>query len=132
MRDVLSRTGGGGLGNALIESGPTITKLHGSVNWLAPRNSPASGDVFWYNPIATIDPVLMKGLKPLIVPPTLEKSLFLENPFLSMVWQTARAQLGSARRIFVIGYSLPSSDAYVELLFGSSLERSGSSDCQYR
>ena len=121
VRDVLSRTGGGGLGNALIESGPTITKLHGSVNWLVPRDSPASGDVFWYNPRATNDPVLLKGLKPLIVPPTLKKSLFLQSQFLSMVWQTARVHLGSARRVFVVGYSLPPSDAYVELLFGSSM-----------
>lgn len=50
-----------------------------------------------------------------IVPPTWNKSDYHRN--LSKVWEAAAKNLGEAQSIYVIGYSLPETDAFFKLLY---------------
>lgn len=52
---------------------------------------------------------------PLIVPPTWNKNMYHGD--LSLVWKKAAEALRNARNIYVIGYSLPESDAFFRYLF---------------
>lgn len=54
--------------------------------------------------------------EPVIVPPTWNKSDY--HRVLSEVWTAAAEHLSHAQHIFVIGYSLPETDAFFRLLFG--------------
>ena len=53
--------------------------------------------------------------EPVIVPPTWNKSDY--HLTLSTVWSKAAYALGQARSIFIIGYSLPETDAFFRLLY---------------
>jgi hypothetical protein len=53
---------------------------------------------------------------PLIVPPTLNKSLYFNNETVRSQWILARRALADAARIFIIGYSLPRGDLMVNFM----------------
>lgn len=53
--------------------------------------------------------------EPVIVPPSWNKADY--HQALSTVWAKAAHQLGEAKSIFIIGYSLPSTDAFFRLLY---------------
>lgn len=56
---------------------------------------------------------------PYIVPPTWNKTQYQQQ--IAGVWQEALHQLGEARNIFIIGYSLPETDQFFRHLFALSL-----------
>lgn len=53
--------------------------------------------------------------EPVIVPPTWNKTEYHQT--LSQVWSRAASELSDAENIFVIGYSLPESDAFFRYLY---------------
>jgi hypothetical protein len=50
------------------------------------------------------------GRSPYIVPPAAAKSAFYDNPISRELWQSAAEALADARRVVLIGYSLPPTD----------------------
>lgn len=54
--------------------------------------------------------------EPVIVPPTWNKADY--HHLLSTIWSTAAKELEEAEYIFIIGYSLPATDAFFRLLYG--------------
>jgi len=54
--------------------------------------------------------------EPVIVPPAWNKADY--HQLLSKIWETAAKELEEAEYIFIIGYSLPETDAFFRLLFG--------------
>lgn len=54
--------------------------------------------------------------EPVIVPPTWNKADY--HQLLSTIWSTAAKELEEAEYIFIIGYSLPETDAFFRLLYG--------------
>lgn len=131
-----------------------LLKLHGSLNW-AVQESPAKpirsvnlrkyvqerrwGDVFSdrteYVSVSVSsnlkecfsDEPIEVQKEPLIVPPSWNKADY--HSALSDVWAAAARHLTEASQIFVIGYSLPETDAFFRHLFalgsegGHTLER---------
>ena len=80
-------------------------KLHGSINWqyaetvsyvLVPPWGSISGAAVTYTPI--------------VIPPVFDKSVYLDDEHMRELWHDAGRKLNAARRVFVIGYSLPISD----------------------
>ena len=63
-----------------------------------------------------IKEVLRVTVEPLIVPPTWNKTDY--QGALRSVWARAAQELGEAREIFVVGYSLPETDKFFKYLFG--------------
>lgn len=56
------------------------------------------------------------NLEPVIVPPTWNKADY--HHLLSDIWSRAAKELEEAEYIFVLGYSLPETDAFFRLLYG--------------
>jgi hypothetical protein len=56
------------------------------------------------------------GKVPVIVPPTLSKSGFFNNPIIRQIWRGAYEAIRNTDRVFVIGYSLPEGDLLVRSL----------------
>jgi hypothetical protein len=110
--------------------GLKLLKMHGSVNWLLCQRC----DVLWAFaperakvpevPGALCPSCKQLGLSTLIVPPTWNKGI--EAKFILPVWKHVLAELTSAGRIFIIGYSFPESDQFFKYLLGLALSKNTS------
>ena len=117
-------------------SAPTLLKLHGSTNW---GISPATQRIVAFDlgsylrkglitttqeQYVTLSPSLdlrdTFGVDPrsVIVPPTWSKSSHHRS--IAGVWNRASRELSTAQAIFVVGYSLPPSDAFFRQFFALS------------
>ena len=100
-------------------------KLHGSANWLLCSKCKK---INHYDKGYPKD--LVKGckickdkkvnLEPLIVPPSWNKSEYREQ--INRIWETAIKEMNQARKIFIIGYSVPPTDMYFEYLISLGLK----------
>ena len=115
-----------------------MLKVHGSTRfyWLPNDNSGAS-IVRWPQPEDNPetpgsdqgDPRqqrLLRGREPLIVPPTSLKSRYYDVPFLRGLWQEARDAISKATHLYLVGYSLPTTDLVTIGLLREIVRR----DCQ--
>jgi NAD-dependent SIR2 family protein deacetylase len=127
--------------NDISPSGMVVTylKLHGSLNW---GKCTKCGKVKPYRAFQytqtkpglnySVIPVIseLKNLKctcgeplekdPFIVPPTWNKTAFHEQ--IDNVWKRAAQELNDAEHIFVLGYSLPSTDLFFNYLFALGVD----------
>ena len=132
-----------GFGPDVTASQPTkLLKLHGSLNW-AERTEDGSvqpltlqeyfskyryqgfgdGKGSCHIPIGSQlqeyyskHTVVKVNPEPVIVPPTWNKADY--HHLLSTIWGQAAIELEAAEYIFIIGYSLPETDAFFRLLYG--------------
>jgi hypothetical protein len=129
---------------------PTLLKPHGSLNWLYSNgyiHRPPStldfdkkyiGQHYLTEPLYRFPGGTAFGMQSSvpdndieiilqlnIVPPTLRKQLFgqSENEPLRDVWTLADQSLSQAKRIVVIGYSLPPTDFHAEWLLRTSVQK---------
>lgn len=111
-----------------IDSSPVI-KLHGSVNWVRCVKCGLIVECGWtdsawvalkvgQNLSGRICPQCKGACSPdpVIVPPTWTK--MEDQRQISGVWQRAAKELRGVRNLFIIGYSLPTSDRFFRDLFG--------------
>lgn len=123
--------------NTLPANTISIMKLHGSLNW---HLCNVCRNIVWSpywpepNPWSKIgkrpDRILLQPSihfnfqthcsepllpEPLIIPPTWNKTQYCEN--IGKVWVNAANALREADNIFIIGYSLPTSDEFFKYLF---------------
>lgn len=106
-----------------IEDTFRLIKLHGSLDWfwvgqdptglsllrrdsLSRFGSPASVD-------ATTRARELQGREPFIVPPATAKSEYYRVPVMRFLWTQALEALREARRVFLVGYSLPPADPVI-------------------
>ena len=112
------------------ETSLKILKLHGSANWITCANPKCNkneqlidikhGEKYLKEYITGSCPHChQKKLMPLIVPPSWDKSKFRE--ILCLIWKDASKEIQNARRVFIIGYSLPEVDLYFSYLLYSTL-----------
>lgn len=111
-------SGAGRLGGSADEQF-SLYKLHGSISWYVfsgslGRLSPVyDGELrrSWDGPDDEAD-ILKRvgGRLPLIVPPVLGKDQYFGLPELRDQWLRADLALREAKRMFVVGYSLPATD----------------------
>jgi len=94
-----------------------LLKLHGSMNWLAPVNSPSrppfrllrvTPDSFFRGPGQLIHSDERGMLRPVIVPPRPAKDY--EALGLTALWTRTEEALASASALTVVGYRLPPTD----------------------
>lgn len=86
----------------------TLLKLHGSLNWAsAAAPLPLRADI--YKPVS-------EG----VVQPPLTNKPVTEEPFRT-VWKEARRSVRSARRLIIVGYSMPIADGLVRSLLSTDL-----------
>jgi hypothetical protein len=128
-----------GLGSSTVPGAVPLLKLHGSLNWALKVDdnnvipltldkylqvyhaNPFHDTSICYVPIGTqLEEYFSKQnikvkAEPVIVPPTWNK--VEQHKALSQVWACAAKELGEAEYIFIIGYSLPETDAFFRLLY---------------
>lgn len=108
-----------------------ILKLHGSANWMTCSNPKCDekfeqlirikrGDKLLHEYKTETCPTCnQQKLMPLIVPPSWDKTQFKD--VLGRIWNEAGKELKEARRIFIMGYSLPEVDLYFRYLLYTTL-----------
>ena len=119
LANVLSRTGRSMSGGSNLPSFSYL-KLHGSTNWFYSGVSNFYGETIYYSDVRSwikqyagqqsVRPPWARDKEYLIIPPVTDKLTYFNNETIRSLWQEAGNALWSARRIFVIGYSLPESD----------------------
>ena len=118
---------------------PLICKLHGSLNWYAPREEHETVEVAdaivklldepvsvanTYNWPAVGQARYEAPRAPLLIPPTFFKER--RDRLLDSVWESARDALLRAQQIIFIGYSFPPSDCYMAYFLGAAIADNGS------
>ena len=99
----------------------TLLKLHGSANWYYSGRPDFYGEDILYADVpafgdaAAGDERRHADKETLIIPPVTEKTTYFRNETVNRVWLEAADALGTADRVFVIGYSLPPSDLGMRL-----------------
>lgn len=112
-------------------------KLHGSLNWgRSILQHPYRGNEILLSPFGTcpdqpispIERMVSSGIynknvyyETFFIPPILNKDDLSTIPLLQNVWYNAKSIISMAEEIFIIGYSLPSSDFMAEFLFRQAL-----------
>lgn len=103
-----------------------LLKLHGSINWYYSANKYGENKIYLQSGSKALkksDTIGKKDLKPLVIPPLLDKSDFLEINSIRAIWRDAKNYLSSSKNIYIIGYSLPESDTTVRLMLKTSIKR---------
>jgi NAD-dependent SIR2 family protein deacetylase len=107
----------------------SFLKLHGSANWLrcdseqcrgktiVADGTPAKRLEYFYG--QNCPHCHQKEVQPIIVPPTWAKGG--QSGVLGPVWTEALRALREAGRIFIIGYSMPSTDAFFRYMLALAL-----------
>ncbi len=96
-----------------------LHKLHGSVNWFYSPNEIGTSSIYLRSGNKSSNKVekhWIQDLKPIIIPPLIDKSNFMSINSLKIVWETARESISNANKIYFLGYSLPESDLTIKLL----------------
>lgn len=109
----------------------TYFKLHGSTNWHYSGRDNFYGETIYYSDVSHWRPErgrneleslsVASDKEVLIIPPVTEKTTYFNNETVRRLWQEASAALQGAKRVFVIGYSLPISDLGMEFFLKHSL-----------
>ena len=120
------------------KAGVSYLKLHGSINWGSCSGEHCKEITFpselrrETQENYSIVPIIskLKDAKcvcgepidedPFIVPPTWNKTAFDEQ--IEQVWKRAASELNDAEHIFVLGYSLPSTDLFFNYLFALGVD----------
>jgi len=97
-----------------------LRKLHGSVNCHYSGQEDFYGETIFYSDVAefghetrtpSIKPLEIAADKTmLLVPPVFDKTPFFKNEAVRALWARAAEALRTAKRVYLIGYSLPASD----------------------
>ena len=111
----------------------TVLKLHGSINWGIPTIAADKSEEIFQLPIkggvsmadfalkTNFGPPFTMYFKPVIVPPVLDKSSWLQNRSIRVIWNMAMESIAEASQITFIGYSLPTTDFLAEFMFRQGL-----------
>jgi hypothetical protein len=112
----------------LVRGAATVLKLHGSINWGMPTISADKSETFYL--MQTEDFRLLEDFRiraeheplttyfdPVIVPPVLDKTTWLQNLCFRYIWNMALESLKEARELTFVGYSMAVTDFISEFLF---------------
>lgn len=97
-----------------------LLKMHGSTNWywqptdttgVSAARRPPLGTFAAPEPYDAAETARWwPGRTPMIIPPTASKADYYQSPLLREIWLRARKSLADAKRVHIVGYSLPLTD----------------------
>jgi SIR2-like domain len=103
-----------------------LLKLHGSLNWFWVTGD-ASGVTLSHWKLDDDNEGrhrYLPGREPFVVPPAASKSAFFRNPIMSDIWRRSAMALREAKRVALVGYSLPLTDLVSASMVSETLSRS--------
>jgi hypothetical protein len=123
----LGSTGGGFAQYYQNQPSFRLLKLHGSVNWFKSANPNAHSDTISYVPAKDVPkyqgqppPAWIADKAPFIVPPVPNKGSLVHHDSLRAIWREAAEAIKWARRIVIMGYSIPTNDTlFIQLIRGN-------------
>lgn len=105
-----------------------LLKLHGSVNWFRSPNPNAQSDTISYIPATEAatypdqaSPSWIADKAPYIIPPVPNKGSLVNHDSLRAIWREAAEAVKWAKRIVVLGYSMPENDTLLMQLIRGNL-----------
>ena len=117
--NILTRSGEAAWGELKTNS-LTYLKLHGSTNLFYSGRSDFYGETIYmtkappwgtgYRDYESSSKLVSADKEVLLIPPVTDKLTYFNNETVRQLWLDACSALRSARRVFVIGYSLPPTD----------------------
>lgn len=99
-----------------------IIKLHGSINWYCDQAYSNSQIYSFMEKVDRYKDELFVDLKPLIIPPILDKINNYNHILLRSLWKKAFKAIQKAKNIYIYGFSFPITDLSVVYLFKSALQ----------
>lgn len=99
-----------------------IIKLHGSINWYCDQAYSNSQIYSFMKKVDRYKDELFVDLKPLIIPPILDKTNNYNHILLRSLWKKAFKAIQKAKNIYIYGFSFPITDLSVIYLFKSALQ----------
>ena len=127
--NIASRPGVGLWGHRKIDTF-SLFKLHGSVNWFYSGRDDFFGETIYYSNVPPLGrdhlikedflASLARDKESLIIPPVNEKTTYFNNETVKALWREAGIAFRRAKKVFVIGYSLPDSDLGMRLFLSNN------------
>ena len=124
--DVRARSGTARWGREPLET-LSLLKLHGSTNWYYSGRDDFFGETILYSDVPPLGidhareeerlRLRSQDKSPLIIPPLTEKTAYFNNETVRRLWKEAGFALKDAKRVFIVGYSLPRSDLGMTFFF---------------
>jgi len=100
-----------------------LLKLHGSINWYY---SAATTEQIYLFSGSKKEEKNLKDLVPVIIPPVLDKTGFFKHSTIKSMWSEAKNLLKEAKKVYIIGYSIPQTDLTVKFMLQSYIPE----DCE--
>lgn len=108
-----------------------LLKLHGSTSWFWVPNDTTGSTIQRWGPLPGLKDAApdveadrgrtLPGREPFIVPPTTTKASFYNNPLTREIWTRSHKAIRHCDRLFLVGYSFPSTDVSVTGLVADAL-----------
>ena len=95
-----------------------LLKLHGSINWYYSATKEKTFEQIYLFK-GSKEERESKDLVPVIIPPVLDKTGFFEHSTIKSMWSEAKNLLKEAKKMYVIGYSIPQTDLTVKFMLQS-------------
>jgi len=102
-----------------------LLKLHGSINWhYSATKEKTFEQIYLFK--GSREERESKDLVPVIIPPVLDKTGFFEHSTIKSMWSEAKNLLKEAKKVYIIGYSIPQTDLTVKFMLQSYIPK----DCE--
>lgn len=99
-----------------------LLKLHGSSNWFWSGTDSFRGETVYFGDWDD-DLAEHRDLRPVIVPPVLDKGRHFRFNAIQALWQSAAQALRRSDRVFCLGYSIPATDLTVRYWLGEAVSK---------
>jgi len=103
-----------------------LFKLHGSINWYYSGAKEDTAEQIYLSTNSEGEGIDLKDLVPVIIPPVLDKTGFFKHSTIKSMWNEAKNLLKEARKMYIIGYSIPQTDLTVKFM----LQNYTTKDCE--
>jgi len=103
-----------------------LFKLHGSINWYYSAAKEKTTEQIYLSTGSEEEKRVLKDLVPVIIPPVLDKTGFFKHSTIKSMWNEAKNLLKEAKKVYIIGYSIPPTDLTVKFMLPSYIPE----DCE--
>jgi len=103
-----------------------LFKLHGSINWYYSAAKEKTTEQIYLSTGSEEEKRVLKDLVPVIIPPVLDKTGFFKHSTIKSMWNEVKNLLKEAKKVYIIGYSIPPTDLTVKFMLLSYIPE----DCE--